>query len=235
MRKMMQMVRLAIILVLAGAIGCGSAASSSGTADVNRGVAQDENEIVEAQKLQTAVFAGGCFWGVEAVFEHLKGVKDVKSGYAGGDARSANYDLVSEGRTDHAESVKLTYDPTQISYAQLLAVFFTVAHDPTQLNRQGPDVGRHYRSAIFYANEDERAAAMAYIEKLGSSGKYQNPVVTEIVPLKKFYDAESYHQDFMRKNPDQPYIVQHDKPKIEDLKTKFPDLFVDKKYVKFGR
>ena len=129
----------------------------------------------------------------------------------------------------YTDTVKVTFDPAKISYEKLLEVFFSVAHDPTQLNRQGPDVGRHYRSAIFFVNEEQRAAAKAYVEQLGKSGKFRDPIVTEIVPLKKFYDAESYHQDYMRKNPDQPYIVEHDKPKIEDLKNKYPDLFVAKK------
>lgn len=213
------------------------AACSMETSSAGSTILPDLPETVENPAItgeQTLVVAGGCFWGVEAVFEHVKGVRDVKSGYAGGDARSANYDLVSEGRTDHAESVKITYDPAKTSLKQLLEVFFTVAHDPTQLDRQGPDVGRQYRSAIFYASEEQRSAAASFIEDLERSRKYQRPIVTELVPLKKFYDAEAYHQDYMRKNPDQPYIVQHDKPKIEDLKTKFPDLFVDKKYVKFG-
>jgi peptide-methionine (S)-S-oxide reductase len=228
--------RYSLLVIIAFAAACNIVNSSGPNADVVETIPAAALETeAEPQGMQTTVFAGGCFWGVEAVFEHVKGVKDVKSGYAGGDARSAKYDLVSEGRTDHAESVRVIYDPTKVSFEQLLNVFFTVAHDPTQLNRQGPDVGRHYRSAIFYATEEQRGAAAAYIEELGNSGKYQNPIVTEIVPLKKFYNAESYHQDFMRKNPDQPYIVQHDKPKIEDLKNKFPDLFVDKKYVKFGR
>jgi peptide-methionine (S)-S-oxide reductase len=233
---MVTYIRITLFAIMAIAAACSIVSSSSQNVKVTETAPTDAVEPeAEPQGMQTAVFAGGCFWGVEAVFEHVTGVKDARSGYAGGDARSANYDMVSEGRTDHAESVKVTYDPQKVSYAQLLNVFFTVAHDPTQLNRQGPDVGRHYRSAIFYVNEEQRAAAVAYIEELGRSGKYQIPIVTEIVPLKKFYDAEPYHQDFMRKNPRQPYIVEHDKPKIEDLRNKFPDLFVDKKYVKFDR
>lgn len=223
---------LMIAFFVAGAVGC---AGTSITGKVTDGYPETEVTEALAQKgMQTAVFAGGCFWGVEAVFEHVKGVKDVKSGYAGGDARSATYDLVSEGRTDHAEAVKVTYDPQKVSYAQLLDVFFRVIHDPTQLNRQGPDIGRQYRSAIFFANEEQRAAAVAYIEELSRSGNYQNPIVTEVVPLKKFYNAESYHQDYMRKNPDQPYIVQHDRPKVRELRDMFPDLFIDKKYAKLG-
>lgn len=222
--------RAYLFVIAAVAASCSSVSSSGPNAEVAgpAPVAEIGSET-EPQGVQTAVFAGGCFWGVEAVFEHVKGVKDVKSGYSGGDARSANYELVAYGKTDHAESVKVTYDPAIISYGQLLEVFFTVAHDPTQLNRQGPDVGRHYRSAIFFANEEQKAEAKGFIDKLTTAGKYSKPVVTEVVPLKKFYNAESYHQDYMRKNPDEPYIVQHDKPKIEDLKNKYPDLFVAKK------
>ncbi len=230
----MQIFRSLIILTFAFATGCGSAASSSDPADVQESVSQSETESTEPQKLQTAVFAGGCFWGVEAVFEHLKGVKDVKAGYSGGDSKTANYEAVSNGRSDHAEAVIVKYDPTVISYTQLLNVFFTVAHDPTQLNRQGPDVGRHYRSAIFYAGEEQRAAAQAYMDELTKAGTFPQPIVTELVPLKKFYNAEPYHQDYMRKNPSQPYILEHDRPKVRDLRAKFPDLFVDRKYVKLG-
>ena len=221
--------RVFLLITTAVALSCSTVNSSAPKAEVTAPAQTAEiGSEMEAQGSHTAVFAGGCFWGVEAVFEHVKGVKGVRSGYAGGDARSANYELVSNGKTDHAESVKVTYDPSQISYAQLLEVFFTVAHDPTQLNRQGPDVGRHYRSALFFANEEQKAEAQGFIEKLTASGKYSSPVVTEVVPLKKFYDAESYHQDYMRKNPDQPYIVQHDQPKLEDLKKRYPELFVAK-------
>ncbi len=230
-------VKLIFILMIAIFAACGIVSSSNERPPVAEiESASAEANDTEAQKgTEVAVFAGGCFWGVEAVFEHLKGVKDVKAGYSGGDSKTANYEAVSNGRSDHAESVIVKYDPAQISYSQLLNVFFTVAHDPTQLNRQGPDVGRHYRSAIFYIDEEQKAAAQTFIDELTKAGTYPQPIVTELVPLKKFYNAESYHQDFMRKNPDQPYIVQHDKPKIEDLKNKFPDLFVDKRYVKLSR
>jgi peptide-methionine (S)-S-oxide reductase len=212
------------------AAACSIASSSGRSSEVSETFpAPEENAAVVSQKMQTAVFAGGCFWGIEAVFEHLHGVRDVKSGYSGGGGASASYEAVSNGDTDHAEAVKVTFDPAKISYQKLLEVFFTVAHDPTQLNRQGPDVGRQYRSAIFYASEEQNAAAQSVIASLTQANRYPKPIVTEIVPLKQFYDAESYHQDYMRKNPDQPYIVQHDKPKIEALKNKFPDLFVAKK------
>jgi peptide-methionine (S)-S-oxide reductase len=177
---------------------------------------------------QRAVFAGGCFWGVEAVFEHVKGVIDVRSGYAGGTKETANYDAVSGGDTKHAESVEIRFDPAKITYEQLLKIFFEVAHNPTELNRQGPDVGPQYRSAIFYLNDDQKRAAKAIIESLSASKALPEPIVTEVVPLKAFYEAETYHQDFMRKNPRHEYIVYHDKPKIEALKKKFAALYVEK-------
>ena len=178
--------------------------------------------------LQTAVFAGGCFWGVDAVFKHVKGVVDVKSGYSGGDAKTATYDQVSEGDTGHAESVQVTFDPTKVTYVQLLTVFFSVAHDPTQLNRQGPDTGTQYRSAIFYANEEQKNLALSYIDAINKSKALSKPVVTQVVPLKAFYEAEAYHQNYLALHPDQPYIVINDKPKVEDLKARFPDLFTGK-------
>jgi peptide-methionine (S)-S-oxide reductase len=177
---------------------------------------------------QTAVFAGGCFWGVEAVFEHVKGVIDVKSGYAGGTKETANYDAVTTGATKHAESVEIRFDPAKVTYEQLLRVFFEVAHNPTELNRQGPDVGPQYRSAIFYLNDEQKNAAKTIIESVNASKTFPDPVVTEVVPLKAFYEAEAYHQDFMRKNPKHEYIVYHDKPKIEALKKKFASLYVEK-------
>ena len=177
---------------------------------------------------QRAVFAGGCFWGVEAVFEHLKGVIDVKSGYAGGKKETANYDDVSSGETKHAESVEIRFDPAKITYEQLLKIFFEVAHNPTELNRQGPDVGPQYRSVIFYVDEEQKRAAKAFIESVNASKKFPGPVVTEVVPFDHFYMAEDYHQDFMKKNPDHPYIVYHDVPKVAALKKQFPGLYVEK-------
>lgn len=174
---------------------------------------------------QVAVFAGGCFWGVEAVFEHVKGVKQVVSGYAGGTPDSARYPAVSAGRTRHAESVRVVYDPAQVSYGQLLTVYFSVAHDPTQLNRQGPDTGPQYRSAIFYGSSAQKAAATAYIAQLERAKVFARPVVTQVVPLRGFYPAENYHQDFARLNPNHPYIVFHDAPKVRNLKAKLPELY----------
>ena len=185
--------------------------------------------LVEAKKgEQVAVFAGGCFWGVEAVFEHVRGVRDVSSGYSGGKADTADYETVSGGKTDHAEAVRVVFNPAKISYEQLLKVFFSVAHDPTELNRQGPDIGRHYRSAIFYTNDEQKRLAEKYIAELDNSETFAKPIVTEIVSLKKFYLAEDYHQNYMSKHPNQAYIVIHDKPKIENLQKQFPDLYVSK-------
>lgn len=177
---------------------------------------------------QTAVFAGGCFWGVEALFEHVKGVKRVDSGYSGGNASSANYEDVSAGETDHAEAVRVVFDPAKVTYEQLLLIFFSVAHDPTELNKQGPDHGRQYRSAIFYSDAAQRTAALAFIKAIDESKALKKRVVTEVVPLKAFYLAEDYHQDYMKKNPTDSYIIAYDKPKIEDLKKRFPEYYNNK-------
>jgi len=170
----------------------------------------------------TAVFAGGCFWGVDAVYKHLKGVKKVVSGYSGGNGATANYMLVGTGTTGHAEAVQVTYDPSQIAYADLLKVFFAVAHDPTQLNRQGPDVGTQYRSAIFYANGQQKELAERYIAQLDAAKVFGKPIVTQVAPLDKFYPAEDYHQNYLALHPTQPYIVYNDLPKLEALKKQFP-------------
>jgi peptide-methionine (S)-S-oxide reductase len=174
---------------------------------------------------ETAVFAGGCFWGVDAVFKHVKGVSNVVSGYAGGSAADANYERVSRGNTGHAEAVQVRFDPAQVSYETLLQVFFGVAHDPTQLNRQGPDVGSQYRSAIFYAGEEQRQAAQDHIRKLGAARTHPAPIVTQVVPLQRFYPAEDYHQDYLARHPYQPYIVIHDMPKLDRLRQQFPQLY----------
>jgi peptide-methionine (S)-S-oxide reductase len=172
-----------------------------------------------------AVLAGGCFWGVDAVFKHVKGVINVVSGYSGGAAATADYETVSEGRSGHAESVKVTYDPSVVSYETLLKIFFSVAHDPTQLNRQGPDVGTQYRSVIFYGTEDQKHAAEAYIAQLTASKAYSRAIVTQVVPLQAFFAAEAYHQDYLAQHPTQPYIVYNDLPKVEHLRVKFPELY----------
>lgn len=180
-----------------------------------------------AAALDTAVFAGGCFWGIEGVFEHLNGVVRSESGYAGGSAKTATYGQVSDGETGHAEVVRVVYDTAVISYTQLLEVFFSVAHDPTQLNRQGPDVGSQYRSAIFYRSDAQKQATEKYIAQLAASKTFPRPIVTQVTPLQAFYRAEEYHQDYMVKHPNQPYIVFHDAPKIEALKKQFPGLYRD--------
>ena len=178
---------------------------------------------------QTAVFAGGCFWGTQAVFERVKGVLKTTAGYSGGSAETATYRQVITETTGHAESLEVIYDPAQITYGQLLRIFFSVAHDPTQLNRQGPDVGTSYRSAIFYVNEDQKRIATGYIAELDAAKVFPSRIVTEVSPLKAFYAGEDYHQDFALKNPDHPYIQVCDLPKIAELKRQFPELFVDYK------
>lgn len=177
---------------------------------------------------QVAVLAGGCFWGVEAVFERLRGVVDAVSGYSGGERETARYEAVGSGRTGHAESVRVTYDPSKISFGTLLKVFFSVAHDPTQLNYQGPDVGTQYRSAVFYANADQKRVAEEYIRTLDRARVYRKSVVTQVVPLVAFFAAEEYHQNFLDRNPTYPYIVYWDLPKIEDLKKTWPEIYMQK-------
>ena len=173
---------------------------------------------------ETVVLAGGCFWGVEAVFESLKGVSDVVSGYAGGPKLAAHYEIVSTGQTGHAESVQITFDPAQIAYGQLLKVYFSVAHDPTELNRQGPDTGTQYRSSIFYNSEDQKRVAEAYIQQLKDARIFNRPIVTKVVPLQGFYAAEDYHQNFIARNPTYPYVVYNDLPKLKQLREQFPAL-----------
>ncbi len=184
--------------------------------------------LAAAKGKQTAVLAGGCFWGVEAVFEHVKGVSSVTSGYSGGSAKTAAYDLVSKGTTGHAEAVRITYDPSLISFGQILKVFFSVAHNPTELNRQGPDTGTHYRSAIFYANEEQDRIARAYMEQLNKAQVFERPIVTQLAALNSYYEAEAYHQDYAEQHPDQPYIVHHDLPKVANLRKLFPALYMSK-------
>jgi peptide-methionine (S)-S-oxide reductase len=174
---------------------------------------------------QTAVFAGGCFWGMEGVFEHLKGVSDVTSGYSGGSAATAHYETVSSGETEHAESIQITYDPAQISYGQLLKIYFAVAHDPTELNRQGPDSGTQYRSAVFFVNDQQKQVAQAYIDQLNQAHVFRDPIVTQLVPFNRFYAAEDYHQNFIDRNPANPYVIVNDLPEIARLQSQFPDLY----------
>ena len=186
---------------------------------------QVDAALASESKLDTAVLAGGCFWGLEGVFEHLDGVKSVVSGYAGGSVAHPSYEQVSSGRTGHAESVQIVYDPSRIAYGQLLHVFFSVAHDPTQRDRQGPDVGTQYRSVIFAANADQRRIANAYLAQLKAARSFARPIVTQLVQLGDFYPAEAYHQDYMARHPDALYIVMNDAPKVEKLRHEFPALF----------
>jgi methionine-S-sulfoxide reductase/methionine-R-sulfoxide reductase len=205
-------------------VACSSASRSAGKAGEASFPDPPDAPARTGEGPAVAVFAGGCFWGVEGVFESLKGVSEVVSGYSGGSADEASYELVSTGATGHAEAVRVVYDPSVVSYGTLLKVFFRVAHDPTQLNYQGPDQGPQYRSAIFYADDAQREVAAEYIRKLDAAKAYPAPVVTQIVPLEGFYPAEDYHQDFMRENPTYPYIVYHDKPKLENLNRLYPEL-----------
>jgi len=207
-----------VLLALAFCVGCNS--------QTNAKIPPPARNTVLAQKpgKETAVFAGGCFWGTQAVFERVKGVLDTTAGYSGGSASTATYEQVGQENTGHAESVKVVFDPSKITYGQLLQIFFAV-HDPTQLNRQGPDVGTSYRSAIFYSNEEQHKVAVAYIALLDEAKVFPKPIVTQVVPLKGFYDAEAYHQDYAMYHPENPYILVCDKPKIDTLKKEFPDLF----------
>ena len=185
----------------------------------------EHSESPAAPGNRTAVLAGGCFWGVDAVFKHVRGVSTVVSGYAGGSATTAQYEAVSTGTTGHAEAVQITYDPTQVSYSQLLRVFFAVAHNPTELNRQGPDTGSQYRSAIFYATPEQRQTALAYIAQLNTAKVFPAPIVTQVVPLQGFYPAEEYHQDFLAQHPTYPYIVVNDLPKLHELQKQLPAVY----------
>jgi peptide-methionine (S)-S-oxide reductase len=207
-----------LLIALALAVGCHAATGPIPPAAEDAALAQSPGK-------QTAVFAGGCFWGTQSVFERVKGVIATKAGYAGGVAGRATYRDVTTETTGHAESVQVVYDPSKITYGQLLRVFFSVAHDPTQLNRQGPDVGPSYRSAIFYTSEEQRRISLAYISQLDAAGVFPARIVTQVTPLDKFYEAESYHQDYALHHPDEPYIQVCDRPKIEALKQQFPELF----------
>jgi peptide-methionine (S)-S-oxide reductase len=184
--------------------------------------------VTVTQGTQTLVLAGGCFWGVEGVFEKLKGVSNVISGFTGGTADTANYDAVSNGKTSHAEAVQITYDPQQISLGQLLKIYFLIAHDPTEIDRQGPDTGKQYRSAIFFANSDQQKVATAYIDKLNQAKIFPRPIATQLESFSKFYAAEEYHQNFIDRNPNYPYVVINDLPKIAQLRQHFPDLVKSK-------
>jgi peptide-methionine (S)-S-oxide reductase len=212
------------MIILAGVVACNAGEHASATVP---NPAADAT-LATAKSEQTTVVSGGCFWGIQAVFQHVKGVISATSGYSGGEANTAEYELVSNGDTGHAESVKIVYDPSQITYGHLLRVFFSVAHDPTELNRQGPDTGSQYRSVIFYANDEQKRIAEAYIAQLEKAKVFPRPIVTQVVPLKAFYPAEAYHQDYAARHPDNPYIVFNDAPKVAHLRQEFPELYTGK-------
>ena len=211
--------------LIPGAFAAASAFCASSTPAV--ALPDPAIDVPQSKSSGTAVLAGGCFWGMDGVFKHVKGVTRVVAGYAGGKADTARYELVSSGQTGHAESVRITYDPARIRYGQLLKVFFSVAHDPTQLNRQGPDSGTQYRSAVFYVDAEQKRVAQAYIAQLQAAHVFPQPIVTQVAPLTGFYDAEAHHQDYLAHHPNQPYIVINDAPKVEHLRQQFPALYVN--------
>ena len=213
---------LALLATLVFGIGCGAHADT-----LNRQIPAPavDTTVAEAKGPEIAVLAGGCFWGMQGMFQHVKGVSKVVSGYAGGEASTAHYEMVSTETTGHAESVEITFDPKQISYGQVLRLYFSVAHDPTQLNRQGPDSGPSYRSEIFYTSPAQEKVARAYVAQLTKANVFQHPIVTKIEPLKAFYAAEDYHQDYLINHPSQPYIVFNDLPKIDALKRVYPEWY----------
>jgi peptide-methionine (S)-S-oxide reductase len=213
-----------LLTLLAGVIACNA---GSGAGMAVPGAVVNEAKATAAGK-ETAVIAGGCFWGIQAVFQHVKGVVSATSGYSGGSKLTAEYEVVSTGETGHAESVQIVYDPSQITYGELLRVFFSVAHDPTQLNRQGPDSGTQYRSVIFYGNDEQKKIAEAYIAQLDQAKVFSRPIVTQVVPLKAFYPAEAYHQNYATLHPDNPYIAFNDAPKVEHLRQELPALYMGK-------
>jgi peptide-methionine (S)-S-oxide reductase len=212
-----------LALVVLGSLGLGVSACTAEEARVIPAPAQDE--AASAATSEVAVLAGGCFWGVQGVFQHVKGVTNAVSGYAGGDKATAEYDVVSSGTTGHAESVQITFDPRQITYGRILQIYFSVAHNPTELNRQGPDTGSQYRSAIFPQSEEQTRLAKAYIAQLNAAQVFPAAIVTRLEPGRGFYPAEEYHQDFLTRHPGYPYIVVNDLPKIDNLKRLFPDLY----------
>jgi peptide-methionine (S)-S-oxide reductase len=212
---------LVFLVLLVGTVACNAAGVAVPGPAVDAAKAATSGQ-------QTAVVAGGCFWGIQAVFQHVKGVINATSGYSGGNAITAEYEIVSTGQTGHAESVKITYDPAQITYGELLQVFFSVAHDPTELNRQGPDDGTQYRSVIFYGSDEQKKIAEAYIAQLDQAKVFRHKIVTQVVPLKAFYPAEAYHQDYATRHPNELYIVYNDAPKVAHLRQEFPGLYIGK-------
>ncbi|RYE10256.1 MAG: peptide-methionine (S)-S-oxide reductase [Hyphomicrobiales bacterium] len=217
-----RLARVAGMTILAGAAALGLWHSTTGAAEEPVVIPAPAIDLPQSGDTATAIFAGGCFWGVQGVFQHVKGVKNAVSGYAGGSADTARYDVIGGGQTGHAETVEITYDPSQVSYGQLLQIFFSVAMNPTQLNFQGPDHGTQYRNAIFFQSEEEKAVAAAYIAQLDSAKVYPAPIVTTLETFEAFYPAEQYHQDFLTLNPTYPYIVINDIPKVAALQVLFP-------------
>jgi peptide-methionine (S)-S-oxide reductase len=210
-----------MLTVLAGTLAC--RAGSGASAAVPSAVVDEAKAAAKGK--ETAVVAGGCFWGIQAVFQHVKGVQSATSGYSGGTVKNPDYEMVSSGETGHAESVKIVYDPSQVTYGELLRVFFSVALDPTELNRQGPDTGTQYRSVIFYGNDEQKRIAEAYIAQLDQAKVYPRKIVTQVVPLQAFYEAEDYHQNYATIHPSDPYIVFNDAPKVANLRKEFPELY----------
>ena len=225
MRSLLTRMSAVSAMMLFAGLTVGHASDRSGANLPNPAV---DAPVAAGKGEQSAVVSGGCFWGIQAVFQHVKGVISATSGYSGGSAKDAEYEIVSSGTTGHAESVKIIYDPAQITYGQLLKVFFSVAHDPTQLNRQGPDVGRQYRSSIFFGSDEQKRIAESYIAQLDKATVFPRKIVTEVVPLKAFYAAEAYHQDYARLHPNEPYIVVNDAPKVAHLRSEFPSLYVNR-------
>ena len=222
----MQTRRLAAFSALLSLTACAATASNAPFPNP----ATDEPKTT-THGTETAVLAGGCFWGMQSVFEHVRGVRQVWAGYSGGEARTAQYDVVSESNTGHAESIKIAFDPAVISYGQLLKIYFAVAHDPTTLNRQGPDAGTQYRSEIFYASPEQKKIAESYIKQIDAAKAFDDSIVTLVQPLTGFYPAEDYHQDYARKHPDNPYILINDAPKVAHLKQQFPGMYQDEQMV----
>ena len=222
--RILSFATIAAALIVFAAVGSRAKVPRSG-AEFPRPVA--DQPAASQKGKATAVLSGGCFWGVQAVYQHTRGVISATSGYAGGDADTASYDIVGSGKTGHAESVKIVYDPSQITYGQLLMIFFSVAHNPTELNKQGPDWGTQYRSSIFYADPEQEKIADAYIKQLNEAKVYSGKIVTAVVPLNGFYPAEGYHQDYLKLHPNNPYIVINDMPKLQNLKREFPQLYRD--------
>jgi len=217
-----------LVLLLIGSLLATTACSAKASTGAPVPAPEVDAKLASTPTKQTAVVAGGCFWGIQAVFQHVKGVITATSGYSGGNAKTAEYETVSTGQTGHAESVQIVYDPSQITYGELLRIFFSVAHDPTELNRQGPDEGTQYRSVIFYGNDEQKQIAEAYIAQLDKAGVFRHRIVTQVVPLQAFYPAEAYHQNYATLHPNQPYIMFNDAPKVAHLKQEFPELYTGK-------